>query len=140
MKSLKVKTILIMLLVITFGITNISEAQQVNRISDKIGGSSGNTGNVNDSKDNTFLYVAGVAIIAGIVVYAILSDKKPVEKTKSDTTAILNNEELINKYLTFNDKFQSYQTQIPINLSIGIQNDLVRIEEKRYFVGLRYNF
>ncbi|HQJ45598.1 MAG TPA: hypothetical protein PK195_03075, partial [Ignavibacteriaceae bacterium] len=61
-------------------------------------------------------------------------------KTKSDTTAILNNEELINKYLTFNDKFQSYQTQIPINLSIGIQNNLVRIEEKRYFVGLRYNF
>lgn len=140
MKSLKVKIIFIMLLVITFGITNISEAQQVNRISDKIGGSSGNTTNVNESKDNTFFYVAGAAIIAGIVIYAILSDKKSVEKTKSDTTAILNDEELVNKYLTFSDKLQSYQTQIPINLSIGIQNDLVRIEEKRYFVGLRYNF
>jgi hypothetical protein len=129
-----------MLLVLTFCLFNTSKAQQINRVFEDIGGGSGTTTNVNESKDNTFFYIAGAAIVAGIVVYAILRDKKPAENADTDTTSALNDEELINKHLSFNGKIQSYKTQIPVNLSIGIQNDKVNADEKRYFVGFLYNF
>lgn len=140
MISMKTKTIFTMLLVLTFCLFNTSKAQQINRVFEDIGGGSGTTTNVNESKDNTFFYIAGAAIVAGIVVYAILRDKKPAENTDTDTTSALNDEELINKHLSFNRKIQSYKTQIPVNLSIGIQNDKVKTDEKRYFVGFLYNF
>ncbi len=140
MISMKTKTIFTMLLVLTFCLFNTSKAQQINRVFEDIGGGSGTTTNVNESKDNTFFYIAGAAIVAGIVVYAILRDKKPSENTDTDTTSALNDEELINKHLSFNRKIQSYKTQIPVNLSIGIQNDKVKTDEKRYFVGFLYNF
>lgn len=128
-----------MLLVVIICLTNTSEAQQVNRIFEQIGGGSGQPANVKESNDNTVFYIAGAAIVAGIVIYAILSDKKS-GKAKEDTTAVLNDEELINKHLSFNKMIQNYQTAIPISISAGIQNDIVRIEEKRYFLGLSYNF
>ncbi|HMN16369.1 MAG: hypothetical protein LC124_00195 [Ignavibacteriales bacterium] len=136
---MKSKSILMMLLVVIICLTNTSEAQQVNRIFEQIGGGSGQPANVNESNDNTVFYIAGAAIVAGIVIYAILSDKKS-GKAKEDTTAVLNDEELINKHLSFNEMIQNYQTAIPISISAGIQNDIVRIEEKRYFLGLSYNF
>lgn len=136
---MKSKYILMMLLVVIICLTNTSEAQQVNRIFEQIGGGSGQPANVNESNDNTVFYIAGAAIVAGIVIYAILSDKKS-GKAKEDTTAVLNDEELINKHLSFNEMIQNYQTAIPISISAGIQNDIVRIEEKRYFLGLSYNF
>lgn len=136
---MKSKSILMMLLVVIICLTNTSEAQQVNRIFEQIGGGSGQPANVNESNDNTVFYIAGAAIVAGIVIYAILSDKKS-GKAKEDTTAVLNDEELINKHLSFNEMIQNYQTAIPISISTGIQNDIVRIEEKRYFLGLSYNF
>lgn len=136
---MKSKSILMMLLVVIICLTNTSEAQQVNRIFEQIGGGSGQPANVNESNDNTVFYIAGAAIVAGIVIYAILSDKKS-GRAKEDTTAVLNDEELINKHLSFNKMIQNYQTAIPISISAGIQNDIVRIEEKRYFLGLSYNF
>lgn len=136
---MKSKSILMMLLVVIICLTNTSEAQQVNRIFEQIGGGSGQPANVKESNDNTVFYIAGAAIVAGIVIYAILSDKKS-GKAKEDTTAVLNDEELINKHLSFNKMIQNYQTAIPISISAGIQNDIVRIEEKRYFLGLSYNF
>ncbi|GIK21313.1 MAG: hypothetical protein PHY57_01625 [Ignavibacterium sp.] len=136
---MKSKYILMMLLVVIICLTNTSEAQQVNRIFEQIGGGSGQPANVKESNDNTVFYIAGAAIVAGIVIYAILSDKKS-GKAKEDTTAVLNDEELINKHLSFNKMIQNYQTAIPISISAGIQNDIVRIEEKRYFLGLSYNF
>lgn len=136
---MKSKYILMMLLVVIICLTNTSEAQQVNRIFEQIGGGSGQPANVKESNDNTVFYIAGAAIVAGIVIYAILSDKKS-GKAKEDTTAVLNDEELINKHLSFNEMIQNYQTAIPISISAGIQNDIVRIEEKRYFLGLSYNF
>lgn len=136
---MKSKSILMMLLVVIICLTNTSEAQQVNRIFEQIGGGSGQPANVKESNDNTVFYIAGAAIVAGIVIYAILSDKKS-GRAKEDTTAVLNDEELINKHLSFNKMIQNYQTAIPISISAGIQNDIVRIEEKRYFLGLSYNF
>lgn len=136
---MKSKSILMMLLVVIICLTNTSEAQQVNRIFEQIGGGSGQPANVKESNDNTVFYIAGAAIVAGIVIYAILSDKKS-GRAKEDSTAVLNDEELINKHLSFNKMIQNYQTAIPISISAGIQNDIVRIEEKRYFLGLSYNF
>ncbi|MCZ7610918.1 MAG: hypothetical protein M5U17_12235 [Ignavibacterium sp.] len=136
---MKSKSILMMLLVVIICLTNTSEAQQVNRIFEQIGGGSGQPANVNESNDNTVFYIAGAAIVAGIVIYAILNDKKS-GKAKEDTTAVLNDEELINKHLSFNEMIQNYRTEIPISISTGIQNDFVRIEEKRYFLGISYNF
>ncbi|MDT3696598.1 MAG: hypothetical protein ROY99_09415 [Ignavibacterium sp.] len=137
---MKTKFFLMMFFITIFCLTNNLDAQQVNRIFEQIGGGSGSPINVNESNDNTVFYIAGAAIIAGIVIYAILHDKKSGEKTKTDTTAVLSDEELINKHLTINKKIQNYQYESPINFSAGIQNNIVRIEEKRYFVGLVYSF
>lgn len=136
---MKIKSIYIIIILIMISITsNISYSQQLFRINEDIGGGGSNNSNVAESNDNTMLYVVGGAIVVGIVVYALLKDKK--EKPKDDTTAVILNDEFLEKQLTLSDQILKYQSQIPINISIGMQNDIIRKEDKRYFVGLAYNF
>lgn len=120
---------------------NISQAQQVNKIFEEIGGGSGtNNDRITESEDNTIYYVLGAAAIAGIVIYAVLQDKKSKDKSNTDTTDVTSNEEFIEKQLILSKKILSYKSDIPINVSLGVKNDLIRKEEKRYFVGISYNF
>lgn len=118
---------------------NNTYSQNLLKINDVPGGSGGSTNtSVSDNNDNTMIYVVGGAVVVGIVVYALLKDKK--EKSKDDTTAVILNDDFLEKQLTLNDQILKYQSQIPINVSIGMQNDINRKEDKRYFVGLSYNF
>jgi hypothetical protein len=135
---MKLKTTTVFFMVILFPVfSGTSFSQQLFKIYDEIGGG-GTTTTVTEESDNTMLYVVGGAVIAGIVIYALLKDKKETPKTDS-TKAILKND-FLEKQLTLNDRIQKYRSQIPINISFGMQNDFLRKEDKRYFVGLAYNF
>ena len=140
MKLLLPKFSWLTVVIISLFILNTSEAQQVNRIFEDIGGGSGNASNIAETEDNTIYYVLGAAVIAGVVIYAVLQDKKSKDKSKTDTTAVLLNEDFLEQQLTLSDKIQKYKSQFPINVSIGMQNSFIDKEEKRYFVGMSYNF
>lgn len=140
MKLLIPKFFWLTVVIISLFILNTSEAQQVNRIFEDIGGGSGNASNIAETEDNTIYYVLGAAVIAGVVIYAVLQDKKSKDKSKTDTTAVLLNEDFLEQQLTLSDKIQKYKSQFPINVSIGMQNSFIDKEVKRYFVGMSYNF
>ncbi len=140
MKLLLPKFSWLTVVIISLFILNTSEAQQVNRIFEDIGGGSGNASNIAETEDNTIYYVLGAAVIAGVVIYAVLQDKKSRDKSKTDTTAVLLNEDFLEQQLTLSDKIQKYKSQFPINVSIGMQPSFIDKEEKTYFVGMSYNF
>lgn len=117
---------------------NNTYSQTLFKINEDIGGGGNTNTNVSESNDNTMLYIVGGAVVAGIVVYALLKDKK--EKPKDDTTAVGLDKDFIERQLTLTEQIQNSQSQIPINLSLGIQNDLFKKDEKRYFIGLAFNF
>jgi hypothetical protein len=125
------------LLLISLPVNN-SFSQQLYKSFEVPGGGSGTTNSSVDSNDDYILYIVGGAVIVGVIVYALLKSKK--EKPKDDTTAVILKDEFLEKQLTLNDQIQKYQSQIPINILFGMQNNYLRKEEKRYFVGIAYNF
>lgn len=132
------KKFLILGLFITLIFSNISFGQQMNKVFEVPGGSSNNSTETVESNDNTLLYVVGGAVVVGIVVYALMRDKK--ENKTIDTSAIILKEEFLAQNLSINEKVANLQSQIPINISFGVQRDKAIKDERRYFVGLNYNF
>lgn len=130
--------IMILGLFLSLFICDLSSGQQLNKGFEDIGGGSGSTNTEVESNDDYTLYIVGGLIVTGIVVYALLRDKK--EKPTSDTTSAILNNEFLEKNLSYNEKINNLQSQIPINISIGIHRDIALKNERRYFVGLNYNF
>ena len=106
------------------------------RIYDEIGGGSNNTQIPNDN-DNTFIYVAGGLLIAGIIAYALFINKD--DKTKSDTTASLDTRLIYSESISFNtnDELKQVKEKIPFDLFLGIRNNEALLNDKTYMVGLR---
>lgn len=127
----------IMYIVISYSINGELYSQNIYGIQDQIGGS-GSGGTSVQQSDDTMLYILGGAVIAGIVVYALMRDKK--EKPKNDSDSVNLKVDIPVQQLILNDDIQKWQPQIPINILIGLQNDSIRKDTKRYFVGLAYNF
>jgi hypothetical protein len=125
-------------ILLSLSISNFTHSQQIDKIFDVPGGGSGTTNTTEESNDNTTLYVVGGAIIVGIVVYALLRNKK--EKPTKDSTAAILNDDFFQHNLSYNEKVKNIQSQIPINISFGVQRDKALKDERRYFVGLAYNF
>jgi predicted PurR-regulated permease PerM len=119
-------------------VTEINSAQQLNRIYEDIGGGSNGTSTTVESNDDYTLYIVGGLLVTGIIVYALLRDNK--EKSKKDTTSAFLNDELLENHLTLNDQLLKAKLQIPINISFGMQSNKALVNEKRYFLGMSYNF
>ena len=136
--SITLNKILILGLFLSLIFCDLSSGQQLNKAFEDIGGGSGSTPTNVESDDDYTLYIVGGLLVTGIVVYALLRDKK--EKPTSDTTAVILDEKFLKHNLTLNEKVSNVQSQIPINISFGMQRDFIRKEDKRYFVGLAYNF
>jgi len=130
--------IMILGLFLSLFICDLNSGQQLNKTFEDIGGGSGSSTTNVESNDDYTLYIVGGLIVTGIVVYALLRDKK--EKPTSDTTAVILNEKFLERNLSFNEKVSNVQSQIPINISFGVQRDKTLKDDKRYFVGLNYNF
>ena len=129
--------VIIMYIVISYSINGELYSQNIYGIQDQIGGS-GSGGTSVQQSDDTMLYILGGAVIAGIVVYALMRDKK--EKPKNDSDSVNLKVDIPVQQLILNDDIQKWRPQIPINILIGLQNDSIRKDSKRYFVGLAYNF
>lgn len=119
-------------------ICDLSYGQQLNKIFEVPGGGSGSSSTTVESNDDYTLYIVGGLLVTGILVYALLRDNK--EKTTKDTSAVILDEDFLEKNLSINQKVSNVQSQIPINVSFGMQRDNVLKDDKRYFVGLTYNF
>jgi hypothetical protein len=141
MKNEFLKTIfrhLLLALFLTFSLSGLGYTQQLNKIYEDIGGGSGSTNSAVESDDDYTLYIVGGLVVTGIVVYALLHDKK--EKQTIDTTSAMLNDEFLSQNLSYNERVANMQSQIPINISFGMQRDKTFKDERRYYVGLNYNF
>lgn len=129
---------LILGLFISLIFSNFSFSQQMNKPFEVPGGGSNNSTETVESNDNTMLYVVGGAVVVGIVVYALMRDKK--ENKAKDTTAAILNDDFLEKNLSYQERVANVQSQIPIIISFGVQKEKALKDERRYFVGLNYNF
>ncbi len=126
----------ILFIVISLSLSN-SYAQQF-KINEDIGGGGTSGNSIKDNSDNTTLYLVGGAVVVGIIVYAVLKDKK--EQPKKDTTSVVPDNDTLKKRLALDDYKLKSQTEIPVNISFGMQNNLLMQDEKRYFIGVAYKF
>ena len=141
MKNQFLKTVispLLLVLILTISLSGLGYGQQLNKIYDDIGGGSGSTNSAVESEDDYTLYIVGGLVVTGIVVYALLRDKK--ENPTNDTTSAILNDDFLAKNLSYNERVANMQSQIPINISFGVQRDKALKDERRYYVGLNYNF
>lgn len=112
-------------------------AQNGLTVFDQIGGSGSNTTQSDDSNDDTFLYVAGGIIIAGILVYALVINKdKKTEDTTASKSSNLILPEMTNPQ-SADLELQKVKEKIPVDLFMGIKNNQAVMNDKTYLLGLR---
>ena len=115
-----------------------SFAQNNLRIFDVPGGGSSGSNETSSSNDNTFIYVAGGLLIAGILVYALVLKKD--KKVESDTTASIDSRLIYSESKYFNttqDELLKAKERIPINVFLGFKDNVALLNDKTYSVGLR---
>lgn len=118
--------------------TETANAQQVNKVFDEIGGGGGSSNSTEDSGSGNTMFIVGGVLVAGVLLYALLRDKK--EPEKKDSTAVISNPDFLAQRLADEQKLSAEQTQIPVNIFIGSHADKVFREDKRYFVGVSLSF
>ena len=112
-------------------------AQNGLTVFDQIGGSGSNTTQSDESNDDTFLYVAGGLLIAGILVYALVINK---DKKTEDTTASKSSNLILpgmTNPQSANLDLQKVKDKIPVDLFMGIKNNQAVMNDKTYLLGLR---
>ncbi|MCJ7554332.1 MAG: hypothetical protein MUO34_10665 [Ignavibacteriaceae bacterium] len=113
-------------------------AQQIFSSNDDIGGSSSGTLSVQES-DNSLLYIVGGLVIVGVVVYAVLKNKKEKEKSETDSITI---DKKINKFglvLKNNQLDREKKPPLPVDIYFGMQHQSNYLKERKYVIGLRLN-
>ena len=116
-------------------------SQNYLRINDDIGGGNNNTTSESNSNDNTFVYVLGGAVIAGILVYALFIKKKSRD-SETDSTSALNSSNYIhaNKFDNIKYEVEKSIDKIPFDISIGVRNNKALLNDKTYMMGVSVRF
>jgi hypothetical protein len=111
-------------------------AQNKLRILEEPGGGSQPTQSSSNT-DNTFIYVAGGLLVAGILAYALLVKKDKKEDT--DTTNVSMAAELINNNLEepFSEVVRAKEN-LPVDIFFGIRNDEAVLQGKTYLLGVSF--
>ncbi len=139
MKTSLYKTIfLLSLFLISISSSSIElYAQQIFSSNDDIGGSSSGTLSVQES-DNSFLYIVGGAVIIGIIIYAVLKEKKEKE---SETDSITIDKKLndFGLVLKNNQLDKEQKPPLPVDIYFGMQHQSNYLKERKYVIGLRLN-
>ncbi len=134
---------LIILLVSSIALPQSSLLAQNNlRIYEDIGGGSG-TGSTDDGSDNTFIYVAGGLLIAGVIAYALFVKKDDKQEEESDSTQAL---DMLNR--TGNEFYSSNlekeitaaKESFPVDILLGIRREDAFISDKTYLMGVSVRF
>ena len=121
-----------------------SYAQGFYKINDKIGGNGSSTSQPENTSDNsTTIIIIGAAIIAGFLVYKLVLNKDTsakVEKkdsTSSDESSLIKPiDESNNITLSAMKKLQ----KMPVNFFVSIQKPDILIPERKFIMGISYNF
>lgn len=114
-------------------------AQQVFGIQEDIGGGSGTNSGVGEA-DNTALYLVGGAVIVGIIVYAIVKNKKS-KNVEEDSTNVKNESQaFVSSNEGMNISSSKSSPNIPIDLYFGMQSEKTFNLEKKYLLGVKYSF
>jgi hypothetical protein len=110
-------------------------AQNQLKIFEDIGGSGTSTNGSGDT-DNTFIYVAGGLLVAGILAYAFLVKKD--KKNETDTTSVSKTSNLINTSMPEEPFFEltKAKQKIPVDFFFGIRNDEAALRSKTYLLGI----
>jgi hypothetical protein len=134
---------LIILLVFSIALPQSSLLAQNNlRLYEDIGGGSG-TGSTDDNSDNTFIYIAGGLLIAGVIAYALFFKKDNKQEEESDSTQALN---ILNR--TGNEFYSSdlekeitsAKESFPVYILLGIRREDAFISDKTYLMGVSVRF
>ena len=140
MKQLKqIRSLLFIVIILLLAVTTESaNAQQINKVFDEIGGGGSSSSGSDDSGSGNTMYIVGGVLVVGVLLYALLRDKK--EPEVKDTTAVIANSDFLVQSVNDEQKMSADQTQIPFNIFIGSQSDKVFREDKRYYVGVSLSF
>jgi hypothetical protein len=132
--SFRIVTVLLAALVLVLQFEN--HAQGNLTVYEKPGG--GTTEQSTQSNDNSFIYIAGGLLIAGILAYALVFNKD--SKVKPDTTAYLNSGLIYSEANVFESgetELQRVKESITVDIIWGIRNDEALLNEKTYLLGVR---
>ncbi|HSL90606.1 MAG TPA: hypothetical protein VK870_14985 [Ignavibacteriaceae bacterium] len=136
MNAITKKFLLIFCLLFFYIFSNSTFAQHLFKVNEDIGGGSPSA-QVSQS-DDSMMYIVGGAIIIGIIVYAVLRDKK-VKTVEEDSTSAFNNSDDIFQTLSMIQKNTDYKNPFPIDLYMGLQRIINFSEDRQYVFGLRLN-
>ena len=135
--------IIIILLVSSIALPQSSLLAQNNlRIYEDIGGGSG-TGSTDDGSDNTFIYIAGGLLIAGVIAYALFIKKDDKQEEESDSTQALDMlNRTGNEFYSSNleKEITSVKESFPVDILLGIRREDAFISDKTYLMGVSVRF
>ena len=112
-------------------------AQNNLRVYEDIGGG-GNSSQDPESNDNTFIYVAGGLLVAGIIAYALLI-KKDAKPEVTDSTVSLNSNLIYTEVENpdnLNATITKAKEQIPFDFYFGIRNNEALMSDRTYLFGV----
>ena len=121
---------------------NYMHSQSNLKIFEDIGGGSGASSDGSGS-DNTFIYVAGGLLVAGVIAYALFFKKDNKNEEIDDSTTAVNyltptkNDLYSNK---LDEEISSIRESFPVDIILGIKNDVGFIPGKTYLMGLSIRF
>ncbi|MBS4035524.1 MAG: hypothetical protein KGZ85_13720 [Ignavibacterium sp.] len=134
MNALVKKFLLLFCLLFFFGVSNDTKAQHLFKVSEDIGGGSPSA-QVSQS-DDSMMYIVGGAIIIGIIVYAVLRDKKEKTVDEDSTSAYKDSDDFIRSF-SLNQQNKNSDNKLPIDFYMGLQRINSLSEERNYLIGLR---
>lgn len=118
---------LIFLIAVTFSNLNAQS-----RIMEDIGSSNNATQTADNGPDYTLIYL-GAGLVLGFVVYKVFIAKPdPDEKTNDKE------KKSEDKPKSLAQEIQEYQSETPVNLHMGIQNNRYMGNQKQFMVGLSF--
>lgn len=133
-------TVLTVSLAVSIALPQSELAAQNLVIFDDIGGGGSSAGDQSSSNDNTFIYVLGGAVIAGILAYALIFKKDKDEETPDSTEALINNflpEE--STAFNMNREIEKAKDKLPVDFYFGIkQNEALK--DDQYLLGIAVKF
>ena len=116
-------------------------AQNNLRIFEDIGGGSGTTSGTSDT-DNSFVYIAGGLLIAGVLAYALFF-KKGNKQEESDSTQAFN---ILNRTGTefyssdFEKEITSAKESFPVDILLGVKRENAFVQVRTYLMGISVRF
>ena len=135
--------ILIIVLVSSIALPQSSLLAQTNlRIFEDIGGGGGTTSSSSDS-DNSFVYIAGGLVIAGVIAYALFLKKDKKSEEEADSTQALNQlNPTSNEFYSSNleKEITVAKENFPVDILLGIRREDAFISDKTYIMGVSVRF